>query len=80
MTPSVGFLSFFLQKKKQLLNGCTCQNVSTKSCHISKKNENGHSIFGFFGSDPYKMNQTRKLGEQTSQILEFKPEGLEGYD
>ena len=24
----------------------------------------------FFGSDPSKMDQTRKFGEQTSQILE----------
>ena len=27
-----------------------------------------------------KMDQIRKFGEQTSRILEFKPEGLEGYD
>ena len=27
----------------------------------------------FFGSDPSKMDQTRKFGEQTSGILEFKP-------
>ena len=26
-----------------------------------------------------KMDQIRKFGEQTSRILEFKPEGLEGY-
>ena len=26
-----------------------------------------------------KMDQTRKFGEQTSRILEFKPEGLESY-
>ena len=26
-----------------------------------------------------KMDQIRKFGEQTSPILEFKPEGLEGY-
>ena len=32
----------------------------------------------FFGSDPSKMNQTCKFGEQTSRILEFKLEGLEG--
>ena len=25
-----------------------------------------------------KMDQIRKFGEQTSGILEFKPEGLEG--
>ena len=25
------------------------------------------------------MDQIRKFGEQTSLILEFKPEGLEGY-
>ena len=25
-----------------------------------------------------KMDQIRKFGEQTSRILEFKPEGLEG--
>ena len=31
----------------------------------------------FFGSDPSKMDQTRKFGEQTSRILEFKPEGLD---
>ena len=28
----------------------------------------------FFGSDPSKMDQTRKFGEQTSRILEFKPD------
>ena len=27
-----------------------------------------------------KMDQIRKFGEQTSRILEFKPEGLEGYN
>ena len=31
----------------------------------------------FLGSDPSKMDQTRKFREQTSQILEFKPEGLD---
>ena len=31
----------------------------------------------FFGSDPPKMDQTCKFGEQTSQILEFKPKGLD---
>ena len=31
----------------------------------------------FFGSDPSKMDQTHKFGEQTSRILEFKPEGLD---
>ena len=33
----------------------------------------------FFGSDPSKMDQTSKFGEQTSRILEFKPEGLDFY-
>jgi hypothetical protein len=28
-------------------------------------------------TDPSKMDQTRKFGEQTSRILEFKPEGLD---
>ena len=31
----------------------------------------------FFGSDPSKMDQTCKFGKQTSQILEFKPKGLD---
>ena len=31
----------------------------------------------FFGSDPSKMDQTCKFGEQTSRILEFKLEGLD---
>ena len=31
----------------------------------------------FFGSDPFKMDQTRKFGEQTPRILEFKPKGLD---
>ena len=53
------------------------KNVSIKSCHSFKKNKNNHFIFGFFGSDPFKMDQTHKLGEQTSRILEFKPEGLD---
>ena len=34
-------------------------------------------LLDFFGSDPSKMDQTRKFGEQTSRILEFKPEGLD---
>ena len=33
----------------------------------------------FFGSDPSKMDQTCKFGEQTSRILEFKPKGLDFY-
>ena len=31
----------------------------------------------FFGSDPSKMDHTRKFGEQISRILIFKPEGLD---
>ena len=34
------------------------KNVTIKSCHIFKKNKNGHLIFDFFGSDPSKMDQT----------------------
>ena len=34
----------------------------------------------FFGSDPSKMDQTHKFGEQTSRILEFNPKELEGYN
>ena len=34
-------------------------------------------FFDFFGSDPSKMDQIRQFGEQTSGILEFKPEGLD---
>ena len=56
------------------------KNVSIKSCQIFKKNKNGHFIFGFFYSDLSKMDQTCKFGEQTSQILEFKPQGLDFYD
>ena len=48
--------------------------VSIKSCPIFEKNKNGHFIFG---SDPSKMDQTRKFGEQTSRILEIKPFELE---
>ena len=33
----------------------------------------------FLGSDPFKMDQTHKFGEQTSRILEFKSEGLDFY-
>ena len=44
------------------------KNVSIKSCHISKKNENGHFIFGFFGSDPSKMDQTRWTDISNSRI------------
>ena len=50
------------------------KNVSIESCHIFKKNKNGHFIFG---SDLSKMDQTCKFGEKTSQILEFKPKGLD---
>ena len=53
------------------------KNVGIKSCHISKKNKMAILSFDFFGSDPSKMDQTRKFGEQTSWILEFKPEGLD---
>ena len=31
----------------------------------------------FFGSDPSKVDQTCKFGEQTSQILKFKPKELD---
>ena len=31
----------------------------------------------FFGLDPSKMEQTHKFGEQTSRILELKPEGFD---
>ena len=34
-------------------------------------------VLDFFGLDPSEMDQTRKFGEQTSQSLEFKPEGLD---
>ena len=51
------------------------KNVSIKSCHILKKNKNGHFIFwlffDFFGSDPSKMDQTCKFGEQTSRMAWF---------
>ena len=33
----------------------------------------------FFESDASKMDQTCKFSEQTSRILEFKPEGLGFY-
>ena len=69
-------MSECLSAKKQLLNGCTYQKMLVqKFVTFLKKNKNGHFIFGFFGSDPFKMDQTRKFGEQTSRILEFKPEG-----
>ena len=35
------------------------------------------SVFLQKKTDPSKMDQTRKFGEQTSRILEFKPEGLD---
>ena len=34
------------------------KNVSIKCCHIFKKNENGHFILDFYGSDLSKMDQT----------------------
>ena len=47
---------------------CACFRLSVYlSVCISVKN--------FFSS---KMDQIRKFGEQTSRILEFKPEGLKG--
>ena len=42
-------------------------SVRLSECLSAKKN---------FSS---KMDQIRKFGEQTSRILEFKLEGLEGY-
>jgi hypothetical protein len=35
------------------------KNVSIISCHIFKKDKNGHFILDFFGSDLSKMDQTR---------------------
>ena len=54
------------------------KNVSIKRCHIFKKNNMAILFSDFFGSDPFKMDQTCKFGEQTPRILEFKPKGLEG--
>ena len=71
-------LSICLSAKKNFLMVAPIKNVTIKSWHIFKKNKNGHFIFGFFWSDPSKMDQTCKFGEQTSRILKFKPEGLEG--
>ena len=31
----------------------------------------------FFGSDPSKMDQTGKFGEQKYRVLELEPEGLD---
>ena len=42
-----------------------------------KKKKKAILFLDFFGSDPSKMDQTRKFGEQTSRILEFKPKGLD---
>ena len=34
------------------------KNVTIKSCHIYRKDEKGHYVFYFFGSDMSKMDQT----------------------
>jgi hypothetical protein len=34
------------------------KNVTTKSCHIYRKDKNGCFVFDFFGSDLSKMDQT----------------------
>ena len=49
------------------LSGAVCPSVCLSECLSAKK---------IFSS---KMDQIREFGEQTSRILEFKPEGLEGY-
>ena len=49
------------------LSGAVCPSICLSECLSAKI---------FFLS---KMDQIRKFGEQTSRILEFKTEGLEGY-
>ena len=59
----VWYLNYYLS-----YDVCACfrPSVCPSECLSAKKN---------FSS---KMDQIRKFGEQTSRILEFKPEGLEG--
>ena len=44
----------------KLSNSCRYQKIleCIKSCHIYKKDENGHFVFDFIGSDLSKMDQT----------------------
>ena len=66
--------------EKKLFNGCTHQKMLVyKVVTFIKRIKMAILFFDFFGSDPSKMDQTCKFGEQTSQILEFKPKGLDFY-
>ena len=70
-------LSVFL-KKKTILNGCKYQKMLVqKVVTFLKRIEMAILFLDFFGSDPSKMDQTCKFGEQTSSIPEFKPKGLD---
>ena len=50
MSVRVSMVPWFLLsvRKKNFLMVLNIKNVSIKSCHIFKKNKNGHFIFGFF--------------------------------
>jgi hypothetical protein len=66
------------KNKTKLLNGCTYQKLLVlKVVTFLKRIKMAILFLDFFGSDPSKMDQTCKFGEQTSRILEFKPEGLD---
>ena len=58
--------------KKNLFNGCTYQKMLVYEVVTFLKRIKMAILFlDFFGSDPSKMDQTRKFGEQTSRILVF---------
>ena len=59
---TTGYLNYYLS-----YDVCACFRPSVRLSVFLQKN--------FFSS---KMDEIRKFGEQTSRILEFKPEGLEG--
>ena len=47
-----------LIKLDQIGFPCQSKNVTMKSCHISRKDNNGCFVFDSFGSDLSKMDQT----------------------
>ena len=69
---------FFCKKPETILNGCTYQKMLVwKVVTFLKRIKMAILFLDFFGSDPSKIDQTHKFGEQTSRILEFKPKRLD---
>ena len=68
-------LSVCLSKKNFSMVAIS-KNVSIKSCHISKKNKNGHFIFGFFLDQI--CPKSIKLANSVNRHLEFQNSSTKG--